>query len=89
LNHAAPRRSKNFRFNLSENRSKSDDLWHWQTTLVTTDIAALTDRLHKAGGEFITPTVVTVPADAQAELGFKKAVMVRDPTGHALRLVEE
>jgi hypothetical protein len=69
--------------------TKSDDLWHWQTTLVTADIAALTDRLHKAGAEFITPTVVTVPAEAQAELGFKKAVMVRDPTGHALRLVEE
>jgi catechol 2,3-dioxygenase-like lactoylglutathione lyase family enzyme len=69
--------------------TKSDDLWHWQTTLVTTDIAALTERLHKAGAEFVTPTVVTVPAEAQAELGFKKAVMVRDPTGHALRLVEE
>jgi hypothetical protein len=33
--------------------------------------------------------VVAVPQEAQAQLGFKKAVMVRDPNGHALRLIEE
>jgi hypothetical protein len=30
-----------------------------------------------------------MPQNAQAQLGFKRAVMVRDPTGHALRVVEE
>ena len=30
-----------------------------------------------------------IPEEAQAQLGFKKAVMVRDPSGHAIRLVEE
>jgi catechol 2,3-dioxygenase-like lactoylglutathione lyase family enzyme len=67
----------------------ANDLWHWQTTLVTKDIAAVTDRLRKGGVRFISPDVLAIPAEAQAQLGFKKAVMVRDPSGHAIRLIEE
>jgi catechol 2,3-dioxygenase-like lactoylglutathione lyase family enzyme len=69
--------------------TKSNDVWHWQTTLVTKDIRAVTDRLRKAGAQFITPDVVAIPREARAQLGFKKAVMVRDPNGHAIRLIEE
>jgi catechol 2,3-dioxygenase-like lactoylglutathione lyase family enzyme len=69
--------------------TKANDLWHWQTTLVTRDIAALTERMRKAGAQFITPEVVVMPQEAQAQLGFKRAILLRDPTGHALRLVEE
>jgi catechol 2,3-dioxygenase-like lactoylglutathione lyase family enzyme len=69
--------------------TKANDLWHWQTTLVTNEIEALAERLRKAGAQFITPDVVSIPQGSQAELGFKKALMVRDPTGHAIRLVEE
>jgi catechol 2,3-dioxygenase-like lactoylglutathione lyase family enzyme len=67
----------------------ANDLWHWQTSLVTKDIQALADRLRGAGVQFITPDVVSIPRDAQAQIGFKKAVMVRDPNGHAIRLIEE
>ena len=67
----------------------ANDLWHWQTTLVTKDIRAVIDRLRKAGVRFITPEATAVPQEAQAQLGFKTAVMVRDPTGHAIRLIEE
>jgi catechol 2,3-dioxygenase-like lactoylglutathione lyase family enzyme len=69
--------------------TKANDLWHWQTTLVTRDIQAAADRLRKAGVQFITPDVVAIPQEAQGKLGFRKSVMVRDPNGHALRLVEE
>jgi catechol 2,3-dioxygenase-like lactoylglutathione lyase family enzyme len=69
--------------------TSANDLWHWQTSLVTKDIQAVTDRLRRAGIQFITPDVVTIPTEAQAQLGFKKAVMVRDPNGHAVRLIEE
>jgi catechol 2,3-dioxygenase-like lactoylglutathione lyase family enzyme len=69
--------------------TKSDDLWHWQTTLVTKDMRAAVERLRKAGAQFITPDAVVIPQAAQGKLGFKKSVMVRDPNGHALRLVEE
>src|SRR6516162_6296352 len=69
--------------------TKAIDLWHWQTTLVTKDIQAAADRLRKAGVQFITPAIVSIPQETQAELGFKKALMVRDPNGHAIRLIEE
>jgi len=69
--------------------TKPNDLWHWQTSVVSKDIRAASDRLRNAGAQFITPEVVTIPQDAQAKLGFKKALMVRDPNGHAIRLVEE
>jgi catechol 2,3-dioxygenase-like lactoylglutathione lyase family enzyme len=67
----------------------ANDLWHWQTTLVTKDIAAVAGRLFNAGVRFVTPDVLVIPVEAQAQLGFKKAVMIRDPSGHAIRLVEE
>jgi catechol 2,3-dioxygenase-like lactoylglutathione lyase family enzyme len=69
--------------------TRANDLWHWQTSLVTNDIQAVTDRMRAAGVQFITPDVVSIPQQAQAQLGFKKAVMVRDPNGHAIRLIEE
>ena len=69
--------------------TKSNDLWHWQPTLVSRNIQALVGRLRQAGAPFISSSLVTIPPEAQAKLGFKKAVMIRDPNGHALRLVEE
>jgi len=69
--------------------TKANDLWHWQTTLVTKDIQAAADRLRKAGVQFITPDIVSIPEETQVKLGFKKALMVRDPNGHAIRLIEE
>ena len=69
--------------------TKANDLWHWQTTLVSKDIQAAAERLRNAGAQFITPDIVSIPEETQAELGFKKALMVRDPNGHAIRLVEE
>ena len=69
--------------------TRANDLWFWQTSLVTKDIQALTHRLREAGVQFISPDVVSIPREAQAQLGFKKAVMVRDPNGHAIRLIEE
>jgi catechol 2,3-dioxygenase-like lactoylglutathione lyase family enzyme len=67
----------------------ANDLWHWQTSVITKDVQAVADRLREAGEQFITPDVVLIPHEAQAQLGFKKAVMVRDPNGHAIRLIEE
>jgi len=57
--------------------------------LVTGNIDVLIERPRKAGARFIMPEVVAISQDAQAQLGFKRAIMVGDPTGHALRLVEE
>lgn len=65
--------------------TQSNDLWHWQTTLVVPDVEAAANSLRAGGVRFISPEVVTLP---DATLGFSKAVMVRDPDGHAMRLVQ-
>jgi catechol 2,3-dioxygenase-like lactoylglutathione lyase family enzyme len=69
--------------------TRANDLWHWQTTLVTRDLREVTERLRRKGAQFITPDVVAIPQEAQAQLGFRQAVMIRDPNGHAIRLIEE
>lgn len=63
----------------------ANDVWHWQTTLVVADVRAAAEALRTAGVRFISPEVVTMPDKA---LGFSQAVMVRDPDGHAMRLVQ-
>jgi len=65
--------------------SKSNDLLHWQTTLVVKDVAAIAQRLRSNQTIFISPQVVTL---SDSNLGFKKGILVRDPDGHPLRLVE-
>jgi catechol 2,3-dioxygenase-like lactoylglutathione lyase family enzyme len=65
--------------------TRADDLWHWQTSLVVGDVAAAADTLRAAGVRFVSPEVVTVP---DRSLGFSRAIMVLDPDGHAMRLVE-
>lgn len=61
------------------------DLWHWQTSLVVDDVAAAAKALRAAGVRFVSPDVVTVP---NTQLGFSRAIMVRDPDAHAMRLVQ-
>jgi catechol 2,3-dioxygenase-like lactoylglutathione lyase family enzyme len=65
--------------------TKASDLWHWQTSLVVDDVAAAANALRAAGVRFISPNVVAAPNPA---LGFSRAIMVMDPDGHAMRLIQ-
>jgi catechol 2,3-dioxygenase-like lactoylglutathione lyase family enzyme len=65
--------------------TRASDLWHWQTSLVVDDVAAAASKLRAAGVRFVSPEVVGAPNPA---LGFSKAVMVLDPDGHAMRLIQ-
>jgi catechol 2,3-dioxygenase-like lactoylglutathione lyase family enzyme len=65
--------------------TRSNDMWHWQTSLVVADVEAAATALRAAGVHFVTPGVIAVP---KSPLGFSKAIMVLDPDGHAMRLVE-
>ena len=58
------------------------DLAHWQTTLVAADLSPLLIDQH--GGGLVSPDVVAVDASA---LGFSRGLMLRDPDGHAIRVV--
>ena len=65
--------------------TQANDLWHWQTTLLVDDVQAAADALRAAGVRFVSPDVTTI---SETALGFTRAVMVRDPDGHAMRLVQ-
>jgi catechol 2,3-dioxygenase-like lactoylglutathione lyase family enzyme len=61
---------------------KANDLAHWQTTVASGNIAALLANQH--GGGLVSPD--TIPVDASAT-GFTRGLTIRDPDGHAVRVV--
>ncbi|HEY2458473.1 MAG TPA: VOC family protein [Candidatus Acidoferrum sp.] len=66
--------------------AKANDLIHWQTTLITPDVEALASKLRAEHADFISSGVNVVPKD---KFGFGKGLLVRDPDGHAMLLIEE
>jgi catechol 2,3-dioxygenase-like lactoylglutathione lyase family enzyme len=66
--------------------TKSNDLWHWQTSFVTKNADDLTNLLSiKLQSDFVSNGVILfkdIPFD------FKKAAIMRDLDGHSVRLVE-
>jgi catechol 2,3-dioxygenase-like lactoylglutathione lyase family enzyme len=61
---------------------KANDLAHWHTTIVTRGVEAVLAQ--QFGGWLVSPSVV--PA---APVGAGRALLVRDPDAHGIRLVEE
>lgn len=62
------------------------DLIHWETTLVVKDINLTSKRLIRNGYELLSQKIVKIN---EQTLGFRKALLVRDPDGHVLRIVEK
>lgn len=62
---------------------KANDLAHWQVTVTARDVARLLSPSRAFG--LVSPDVTDIDA---AALGFTRGLMVRDPDGHALRVVE-
>jgi catechol 2,3-dioxygenase-like lactoylglutathione lyase family enzyme len=80
LEYLAPRDGRSMPFD-----TKSNDLWHWQTQLTTRDADAA-DRVLRAGkAAFVSPGVVATP---DGGLGFRKGVLVQDPDGHAVQVIQ-
>ena len=65
--------------------SRANDLWHWQTTLRTTDSAKAAHKLRRAGNRIISPAVIEITGKT---LGFAKGFVARDPDGHAIQVIE-
>lgn len=63
--------------------SHPTDLWHWQTTVVVSDVEAAATELRRTG-QLVSSNVVTIP---DGSVGFTKSVLVRDPDGHTLQIV--
>src|SRR5262249_20506590 len=65
--------------------SRANDLWHWQTRFAARDAAAAEKALFAARTRFVSTGLRTLP---DASLGFTRALLVRDPDGHALELTD-
>jgi len=66
--------------------ARANDLVHWQTQLLTRTMDEADRQIRSGHHRYISPGVVSLPED---KLGFRKGLLVRDPDGHALQLVEE
>jgi catechol 2,3-dioxygenase-like lactoylglutathione lyase family enzyme len=64
---------------------RANDLVHWQTTLATRGLGAAGRRLLSGTFALISPGVVAL---LDERLGFRKGLLVRDPDGHAMQLIE-
>jgi catechol 2,3-dioxygenase-like lactoylglutathione lyase family enzyme len=62
--------------------TKSSDLWHWQTSFLADRLQML---LNEHAFNFVSSGNVSFPDNT---FGFAHAALVRDPDGHAVRLIE-
>jgi catechol 2,3-dioxygenase-like lactoylglutathione lyase family enzyme len=79
LEYLAPRDGRPAPFDLHSN-----DIAHWQTTMVSEAVDRITRLFKLRVFSFVSPNIVAVPS---SDLGFRRGVLVRDPDGHAVRLV--
>ena len=63
--------------------ARANDIAHWQTTLVAESLDAVLPLARAHRVSLVSPGPVAAPA----ALGFTNGALVRDPDGHALRLV--
>jgi len=77
LEYVAPRDGKPFPAD-----TRSSDLWHWETSFATAKIDQMFTSFKP---DFISSGIVQFEGK---QLGFERAAMIRDPNGHAVRLIE-
>lgn len=65
--------------------TKANDLVHWQTTIATDDLDAMAKKLRQNHVGFVSSEVMVVPKE---KLGFSRGILVSDPDGHDVLLVE-
>jgi catechol 2,3-dioxygenase-like lactoylglutathione lyase family enzyme len=63
---------------------ESNDLAHWETTMTSTDANAAFTELQQGRVLFVSPSVATLRDDQR----FTKGILVRDPDGHAVKVVQ-
>jgi catechol 2,3-dioxygenase-like lactoylglutathione lyase family enzyme len=80
LEYLAPRDGRAF-----PQEEKANDLIHWQTRFLGTSADEAARALRDSRSAFVSPGAVDLP-DSKA--GFRKALLIRDPDGHAIQIVE-
>jgi catechol 2,3-dioxygenase-like lactoylglutathione lyase family enzyme len=64
---------------------RANDVMHWQTMMVSRQIDAAARRLLGAKFPLVSPGVVSLTANS---LGFTRGLLVQDPDGHAVQLID-
>lgn len=81
LEYIAPTNGRNMPSN-----TQANDLWHCQTVIAVSDLETLATQLRSAPCSFVSPGIIEMSAN---ELGFRRALAIKDLDGHVLHLVEE
>jgi catechol 2,3-dioxygenase-like lactoylglutathione lyase family enzyme len=66
--------------------ARANDLFHWQTRLSTKSVDAAAESLLGAKSLFVSTGVVSL---TDRTLDFNKGLLVRDPDGHVMQLIEK
>ncbi len=66
--------------------ARASDLFSWQTNFIATDVRDAEGRLRAGKFAFVSPGIVDL-SDGQA--GFHRGLSVRDPDGHASRVLQK
>jgi catechol 2,3-dioxygenase-like lactoylglutathione lyase family enzyme len=64
----------------------ANDIVHWQTMIHMDDVDLIAKKLKDAHVRFVSAGVVTMPKD---QVGFSKGVLVSDPDGHNVLLIQK
>ncbi|MFN0105629.1 MAG: VOC family protein [Bryobacteraceae bacterium] len=66
--------------------AKANDLAHWQIRFSGVNADAAAQAFRKSRATFISTGAVSIPP---GDVGFRKSVIVRDPDGHAVEVVQK
>ena len=64
---------------------RPNDLVHWETTILVPDADSAAARVRRGHFRLVSPGPVELP---DTTLGFRRGLLVRDPDGHVVQLVE-
>lgn len=64
----------------------ANDSMHWQTRFVAPNTTAAEQSLRRGKFVFVSPGTITL---SDADLGFRRGFLVRDPDGHVIQVTEE
>jgi catechol 2,3-dioxygenase-like lactoylglutathione lyase family enzyme len=65
--------------------TRANDIWHWQTTLLTENAKAAAEMMRGSLGRVVSPGVAKL---ADKSSGFSAGFLARDPDGHGLQVIE-
>lgn len=66
--------------------TRSNDLWHWQTSFEAKQIEGLMSVIKQKNYDFISTGIIKTDEN---NFGFNKVFLVRDADGHAVRILEK